>query len=271
MNLPFKLLSTDFDGTLHADHENPPVPENLQKLIGQLQEQGVKWAINTGRDLSSLMEGIARSRLSIMPDYVVIVEREIYSHSQSRFIACEDWNLACTRAHQQLFESIEPDLPRLIQWVNARYSATVYEDPYSPFCLIAGDNREADAITDYLNGYSREVPGLTVVRNDVYARFSHVAYNKGTALAEIGRRLGIGEDEIAAAGDHFNDLPMLSRKYARWLIAPSNAISSVKEAVQQQQGFVSQQPWGHGLAQGLEHFLELANLDQLKLNSMGGV
>src|SRR5438132_4500441 len=147
MSLPFKLLSTDFDGTLHADHENPPVPENLQKLIGQLQEQGVKWAINTGRDLSSLMEGIARSRLSIMPDYVVIVEREIYSHAQSRFIACEDWNLACTRAHRQLFESIQPDLPRLIQWVNARYSATVYEDPYSPFCLIAGDNREADAIT----------------------------------------------------------------------------------------------------------------------------
>ncbi len=59
MNLPIQLISTDFDGTLHADCENPPVPHDLQALIGDLQKQGAKWVINTGRDLSSVMEGIA--------------------------------------------------------------------------------------------------------------------------------------------------------------------------------------------------------------------
>ena len=78
MNLPFKLVSTDFDGTLHAEFETPPVPQDLQDLIGELQRQGVRWIINTGRDLSSLMEGMARARLTIRPDYVVVVEREIY-------------------------------------------------------------------------------------------------------------------------------------------------------------------------------------------------
>ena len=34
MDLPIQLISTDFDGTLHADHESPPVPERLQELIG---------------------------------------------------------------------------------------------------------------------------------------------------------------------------------------------------------------------------------------------
>src|SRR6266705_1676221 len=77
MSLPIRLISTDFDGTLHAECENPPVPHDLQQLIGELQRQGAKWVINTGRDLSSLMEGIARARLSIRPDYVVVVEREI--------------------------------------------------------------------------------------------------------------------------------------------------------------------------------------------------
>ena len=252
----FKILSTDFDGTLHADHENPPVAENLQAMISRLQKHGVKWVINTGRDLSSLMEALARARLSIMPDYVVAVEREIYSHSGSRFIASEQWNQACTLAHQELFETIQPDLPRLIEWINAHYSATIYEDVYSPFCLIAGDNRDADAIIEYLNAYSQEVPKLSIVRNDVYARFSHIAYNKGTALAEIARHLMVSPDYIVAAGDHFNDLPMLSIDYARWLIAPSNAIGPVKEAVQRQNGYVSQQPWGHGVAQGLEHFIQ---------------
>jgi ribosome-binding factor A len=35
------------------------------------------------------------------------------------------------------------------------------------------------------------VPSLTVVRNDIYARFCHVAYNKGSALAEIARRINL--------------------------------------------------------------------------------
>ena len=80
MTLPIQLISTDFDGTLHADFENPPVPHDLQELIGNLQRQGAKWVINTGRDLSSVMEGMARARLSIKPDFLVVVERDIYVH-----------------------------------------------------------------------------------------------------------------------------------------------------------------------------------------------
>jgi hypothetical protein len=34
--LPIKLISTDFDGTLHAEHEDPPVPHDLQELIASL-------------------------------------------------------------------------------------------------------------------------------------------------------------------------------------------------------------------------------------------
>ena len=61
MNSPIKLLSTDFDGTLFAEFENPPIPMELQELIGRLQAGGAKWAINTGRDMSSLMEALGAS------------------------------------------------------------------------------------------------------------------------------------------------------------------------------------------------------------------
>jgi hypothetical protein len=30
MCLPIQLISTDFDGTLFAEFENPPIPERLQ-------------------------------------------------------------------------------------------------------------------------------------------------------------------------------------------------------------------------------------------------
>src|SRR6266542_2570268 len=248
MTLPFKLISTDFDGTFFAEFENPPVPAELQRLIGRLQEAGTKWVINTGRDLSSLLETLARAHLSVRPDYLVVVEREIYACEKVRYVGWEDWNRTCAQAHGELFSRVRRDLPRLVAWVNERFDATVYEDAYSPFCLIAENNGDADVIHDFLNAYCAQVPKLTVVRNDVYARFSHEGYSKGTALAEIGRRLGISPDYILAAGDHLNDLPMLTRKRARWLVAPSNAIELVKETVRQQQGFVSDQPHGYGVA-----------------------
>jgi len=154
-----------------------------------------------------------------------------------------------------------------VAWVNERFDAAVYEDSYSPFCLVAENNGDADLIHDYLNEYCAQVPNLTVVRNDVYARFSHRAYSKGTALSEIARRLGVSCDHVLAAGDHLNDLPMLSREHARWLVAPSNAIELVKESVRRQEGFVSDEPHGCGVARGVEFFLDSSARHETHLNS----
>jgi hypothetical protein len=255
MSLPIKLISTDFDGTLFAEFESPPIPEAVERLIGGLQSRGAKWVINTGRDMSGLMEALARSRISIEPDYLVLVEREIYCHADSQYVGLEEWNSDCARAHAELFARVRGDLPRIVAWISARFHARLYEDAYSPFCLIAGNNGDADIIHDYLSEYCRTVPHLALVRNDVYARFSHEAFNKGTALAELTRRLGLSRETVFAAGDQLNDLPMLSRQYARWLAAPSNAIEAVKLTVRRQEGFVSELTHGNGVAEGLEFWL----------------
>jgi HAD superfamily hydrolase (TIGR01484 family) len=259
MEMPIKLISTDFDGTLMAEFENPPVPPALQSLIGQLQARGAKWVINTGRDLSSLMETLGRARLAIKPDFLVVVEREIYHHHDSEYVEDRPWNRACHEAHAALFRRVRQDVPRLRAWVEARFAATIYEDAYSPFCLIAERNQDADLIHEYLTRYCREVPKLNVMCNDIYARFCHEAYNKGTALAEIAGQLRFTAAETFAAGDHLNDLPMLSRQYAHFLAAPSNAIDIVKATVRQQNGHVSQLPNGHGVAEGLQSFLDGAS------------
>lgn len=257
MTLPIQLISTDFDGTLHADFENPPVPHDLQELIGDLQRQGAKWVINTGRDLSSVIEGMARARLNIKPDFLVVVERDIYVHEGAQYEPCKEWNQGCRAAHDELFDRVKGDVPHLVEWVSKRFRAALYEDEFSPFCLIAESNGDADAVQAFLEDYCGTIPGLTLVRNDVYARFSHVSYNKGTAMAEIARRLGISRKHTFAAGDHQNDLPMLSGEFAGYLAAPDNAIPTVKATVRRQNGYISHQPWGHGVARGLEHFLGL--------------
>ena len=255
MSLPIKLISTDFDGTLFAEFENPPSPERLVALISDLQARGAKWIINTGRDMSSLMEALARAQIRIQPDFLVLVEREIYCHDGVRYASAAEWNAACTNEHAALFEQVRPEVASLTEWVNARFRAMVYEDPYSPFCVIAGNNGDADLIHTRMNEFCAKFRELAVVRNDVYARFSHIAYNKGTALAEIGKRLGIRPAAIFAAGDHLNDLPMLKTEFASFLAAPRNAIAEVKEVVVRQQGFVSELSCGNGIAEGLEYHL----------------
>lgn len=255
MNSPFQLVSTDFDGTLFAEFESPPIPRLLEDLIGGLQAQGVKWVINTGRDMSSLMETLGRAGLQIEPDYLVLVEREIYIHHQSQYLGLEEWNRRCTRDHAELFARLAPRLRELVDWIQSRYHARIYDDAYSPFCLIAGTNGEMDQIHAYLDSYCRQIPHLTVVRNDVYARFSHEHYTKGTALAEITRRLALDPSRVFAAGDHLNDLPMLSRRYAHFLAAPGNAIPDVQAAVRRDGGYVSPLLHGHGIADAMKHFL----------------
>jgi hypothetical protein len=250
-----RLISTDFDGTLFAESEDPPVPLGLQHLIARLQKEGAKWVINTGRDLSSLMEALGSADLLIRPDFLVLVEREIYARRHSEYVADAAWNRACDQAHADLFRRVRPDVPRLRAWVEQRFGAICFEDAWSPFCFVAEADADADVIHQFLAEYCRTVPHLTVVRNSVCARFSHEAFNKGTALAEIARHLGVAPEETFAAGDHHNDLPMLSRRHARCLAAPANAVQAIKEAVRGQNGFVSELTHGRGVAEGLEFHL----------------
>jgi HAD superfamily hydrolase (TIGR01484 family) len=256
MEWNIKAVSTDFDGTIFAEFENPPIPAEFLDLITRLQADGVKWIINTGRDMPGLMEALARAEVHAKPDYLVLVEREIYSHQKSQYVGWEAWNTACHKDHEKLFKRVRADMPRLVSWVNSQYDATIYEDAYSPFCLIASNTDDAVAIHRYMEDYCSEVPGLTVVRNDVYARFSHSNYDKGAALAEICRHLGVKAGQTLAAGDHLNDLPMLLLKHAGHLVAPANAVEPVKTAVRAQGGFVSSRMHGGGAAEGLKHFLK---------------
>ncbi len=255
MSLPIRLISTDFDGTIFSEFENPPIPPALQELIGALQAQGAKWVINTGRDMSSLMEALGRARVTVQPDCLVLIEREIYRHSQSEYVGLTEWNDTCHRAHEELFALVRPLVPRLVEWVEARFEATLYSDAYSPFCMIAGNNGDADAIEAYVRDFCRMIPKLDFVRNDVYARFCHADFNKGTALAEVTDKLGLHSSDVFAAGDHLNDLPMLHPRYARFLAAPANAVGPVQAAVRAGGGYVSALTRGHGVADALTFHL----------------
>jgi hypothetical protein len=85
-------------------------------------------------------------------------------------------------------------------------------------------------------------------------RFCHEDYSKGSALGELGRLLGLTRDEIFAAGDHFNDLPMLDGRYAKWVACPGNAVPAVRDAVTAAGGYLARGLCSHGVVEALKYF-----------------
>jgi HAD superfamily hydrolase (TIGR01484 family) len=247
-----KLISTDFDGTIHEDFADSPVPEALQARLAALQLRGVTWVINTGRDLASLMESLGRARVTAWPDYVVTVEREIFRREHGRYSAVEPWNTQCLRDHAELFGELAAEIAGLMEHFTNRFDATFYDDAWSPLCAVARTNSQMDAIQAELEAFCRDTPDLVPVRNDVYVRLSHRSYSKGTALAEIARRVAATPAETLAAGDHLNDLPMLRREHAHWLVGPANSVPEVRAALAAQGGYLATQRCGHGLIEALD-------------------
>ncbi len=103
---PVLLISTDFDGTL-VEHGNPtPFAPLLMEILRSLRGQNVRWAINTGRTLPSLQEGLESFAMSVRPDFALTSERDVYRPTANGrdWEDFGDWNLRCARAHRELFD-----------------------------------------------------------------------------------------------------------------------------------------------------------------------
>lgn len=250
-----RLICTDFDGTIHSDLDSPTIAHEFQELIADFQRQGVKWVVNTGRGMSDLLQEMKRSCLTVAPDYLVVVEREIYVRTDDCFESHARWNDRCTRTHKNLFDRMRADVSGWCAWVSRNFVAEVYEDEWSPFCLIAANAADAAAIVRQLEDWCRPWPELVVISNHVYARLSHVDYHKGSALREVASLCGATPATTFIAGDHLNDLSMLTRDCAHWLVAPENAVPDVKSAVRQAGGWVIEGRASRAVVAGLRRYM----------------
>ena len=250
------LLCTDFDGTLYSESHSPRIPEKLIEMIQELRKQGMLWMVNTGRDLEYLLESLVEHSSGVMPDYIGVVEREVFKYKSGEYHPVNHWNQHSRAAHETLFERHSPLMREVSEWISSQFQAEVYEDLHSPVCLIAKNNDDADQIHSFVNSKLKDFSDLAWVRNDVYARFSHANIHKGTILNEVSKLHKLHATGIIAAGDHFNDIPMLNRRFANHLVAPSNAIPEVQDHIARNNGYISHFEAGHGVLDGLRVLLE---------------
>ncbi|NUN93240.1 MAG: HAD family phosphatase [Verrucomicrobiae bacterium] len=254
-----RLLSTDFDGTIYDPSEPEPVDLGLLDHFDTARADGAQWVINTGRHLEDVLEVLAALNLGVAPDFIVSVERYIHRRNRRGFEEHAVWNRSCRRDHDALFKQAEAGMERLRRRIADAMPATLSRDEWSPLAIIAKTPEDAETIHRWALEESENVENLCIVRNGHYFRFSHANYSKGTALREIAGLLDLGPERVFAAGDHYNDLPMLEGVHARHVAAPSNAIREVKRVVRQAGGHVSRHRCGRGVLDALQRLQNPSN------------
>lgn len=253
----FRMICTDFDGTIAEADGRPISPAFFSRLRAWRKVRPVYWVINTGRTYESLEAELVRRQAPIWPDWAVAMEREIWLIRNRRAVGWLEWNRKCEVMHTQLFESVHPVWRLIEDYVSKHTRAQLVADAGSPLGIIAASEDEADEISAYMDPILANWPTLVAVRNSIYFRFSHKFYHKGACLEAISNGLGVLASQILVAGDHLNDLPMMERRYARYLACPGNAVDAVKEKISTQGGYVAKANVAEGIVEAWDRLLPL--------------
>ncbi|MBA3608144.1 MAG: HAD family phosphatase [Chthoniobacterales bacterium] len=251
-----QLISTDFDGTLVSHASDPVFDRACLELIRDLQRDGAIWAINTGRSVGLLKEGLEDFAFSVLPDFILTSERDVFRPTERGWEPYGDWNERCAQAHAELYLTASSVLAKVVDFVIRQTKARVVYEANEPAGLIATNEEEMDLLTEFIDRAKAHEPKFHYQRNTIYLRFCHADYHKGAALAELSRLTNIPHAAIFAAGDHHNDLSMLDGRYAALPACPANAIPEVKEAVRRAGGWVAEKEFGAGVHEALRHFLD---------------
>jgi HAD superfamily hydrolase (TIGR01484 family) len=258
MSASIKLLSTDFDGTLISHVSEPVLDRDCMELIRELQASGVIWAINTGRSVDLLESGLAHFEVPIRPDFILTSERHVFRPgcNGEKWEAFGDWNERCSQEHADLFQSAQPLLAEVVDFVTRETQARLIYHSEGLEGLVAESDEEMARIAAFIERARANHPKFNYQRNTVYLRFCHADYHKGAALAELARLIDIARESIFAAGDHHNDISMLNGEVAAMTACPANAINEVKEAVRNAGGYVAGRDHGAGVHEALLHFVQ---------------
>jgi len=253
------LLSFDFDGTLVDKFREPSFEPELGELLSVLQRTGAAWVIDTGRSLAHTLEGILEHNIPEPPDFIIAREHQIYRRNEdSSWSDLGEWNSACRARHETFFESHRPFLAQVKALIEEAQHGWWIADPSDPAGLITHTETKMAEVVAFIEKLRLDWPELGFHRNSVYLRFTHRDFDKGTALRELGRHLGLGPEHIFAAGDNYNDVPMFDPQVARMVCCPSNALPEIKDQIRTLGGYVARGTASRGMIEGLQHYFPAA-------------
>ncbi len=200
------LISLDFDGTLREECE-PHVNPAFIELMRRWHAQGVRWGINTGRNLRTLL-GEYLIDADILPDFVCSCERYVYRCDSAGELQPDyDYNMGCYAAHAELRLRYGELIMREFELMGRRHPDVRWEsDPSDSLSIAARDEASMEQLMPTLYEMHQRYPELGMQRAARFLRFCDVRYNKGTALRQVCRHWQVEEQDCFLMGDGENDL-----------------------------------------------------------------
>lgn len=266
--MAIKLLATDLDGTILIDRgvEGSHSTPRMKAALRGLQAKGVVVCLASGRMHESIRHigaemGVGGPVISYNGAMLRGGDDQVWDHHTLRAdVAAEVAALAESR-HLPLNYYLDGVLyARKVQpwWdlyqgrtsspMQAVDSHAVFAGRRPTKLLIHTQPAAVRALRDELSGPLAERCQL-VITADEYLEFMPLGADKGHALAELAGRLGLRCDEVAAAGDGWNDLGMLE-----WA-GTSIAMASGRQELKDQASTVVAGPEDDGLAAWIEQNL----------------
>lgn len=233
------LIALDYDGTLRCP-EGAPVAPSFYALMHRWRPFGVRWGINTGRNLPYLCADLLPDA-PFLPDFICTTERYAYlsdAHGVLRPAAA--FNRESCEANQRLKETLAPRLAQEMDRISAREPALEWNfDPRDPLSVQAADAATMDIIAPLLQPFVEALPGVAMQRAGRFMRLSDARFHKGTALCYVMERLRVPQDNLFAMGDGHNDLDAFRHFPRAYYGCPADAHPEVREWMQHHGGHVS--------------------------------
>lgn len=237
-----RLIVSDMDGTLlNSNHQ---VSDRFFSAFEKLKNQGIKFAVASGRQYYSLrerMEPVKDDMIFIAENGAIVMENEEERHLVPMKIELVHQIVKEVRAiggkylilcgKKQAY--IENEAPEFMQpFLNHYEKYKVVED----LLQVSNDVILKVTICDLDGAEEHSLPHLHHFKKDLQVKlsgeiwidFNAMEAQKGNALKALQEKLEISKEETMVFGDYLNDLEMF--KHAAIGYAVANAHPDVKKA-----------------------------------------
>lgn len=246
-----KLIASDLDGTILLNGAQS-VDHSLFKTIHQLSEKGIIFAPASGRQYNSLkmlFEPVEKDLMYIAENGALVMYKNevVFKKPMDRKLAMDIIEDIYEHCNCEVLVSglntayIKPKekeyLHRMTSVVKYKTSVVdsfddIEEDILKvSVCDISGIQNSKEYFT---KKWSDKV--LTAVSGKLYLDFTAIGVNKGTAIKNIQKKLGITPEECMAFGDNYNDIEMLD--YVAHSYAMEKAVDEIKTHAKYTTGLV---------------------------------
>ncbi len=253
---PINVIFADLDGTILT--HNGIVPKSAENAIKQLENDGIKFILTTGRSDNEALP-ILRS-LGITPNYIItqqgaiivdgngnnIYERALsIDGAKSIIAASEKYQNADPNTHLILYFDGVPYCCDDVQFVHSGAANIQKVDSFNPFfaqgkspikaILFKSDSRDYKNMFKIGSFYKNELQGEFNIFASApwFCEIVNADVSKGNALKYLGENiLGLSLKNAASLGDGENDIEMMRvvDKAGGLAIGMGNGVESLKYA-----------------------------------------